>query len=280
MASTVLESDDIDRHLLVLESSQDRDEVQASASALASSGNPAALVVLWRFLPEGEFLARLDDLGNPQLKFSGMRQVLKAMEENPSEVTGRICETLARDADFLSDPDRMIFLLPALAAVRPMSLPAEAVFRSANDEGYFNTTGPLLVANGSPRALSLFEEMIADSSKRAVDRVDMLHHSVLAHRTSGPVVAVCLRLLARGLEPEVEAGIAETLYGYQEKKWFGPARDAPVPPPWNLAETATLQSLLDAAKRLHGPGRLSEDLQDTIEGSTLEISDILAKRAT
>lgn len=280
MASTVHESDDIDRHLLVLESSQDRDEVQASATALASSGNPAALVVLWRFLPEGEFLARLDDLGNPQLKISGMRQVLKAMEENPSEVTGRICETLARDADFLSDPDRMIFLLPALAAVRPMSRPAEAVFRAANEEGYFNATGPLLVANGSPRALALFEEMIADSAKRTVDRVDMLHHSVLAHRTRGPVVAACLRLLARGLEPEVEAGIAETLYGYQEKKWFGPARGAPAPPPWNLAETATLQSLLDAAKRLHGPGRLSDDLQDTIEATTMEISDILAKKAT
>jgi hypothetical protein len=279
MAPTALESDDIDRHLTVLESSRDRDEVQASALALASSGNPAALVVLWRFLPEGEFLARLDDLGNPQLKLSGMSQVLKAMEANPSEVTGRICETLAWDEDFLSEPDRKIFLLPALAAVRPMSRPAEAVFRTANEEGYFNTTGPLLVANGSPRALALFEEMVADSSQRPVDRVDMLHHAVLAHRTEGPVVAACLRLLARGLEPEVEAGVAETLYDYQEKRWFGPARGAPVPPPWNRAETAVLQSLLDAAKGLRGPGRLSDNLQDAIEGTVLEIRDILATRA-
>jgi hypothetical protein len=278
MASTVLDSDDIDRHLRILESSQDRDEVQASAFALASSGNPAALIVLWRFLPEGEFLARLDDLGNPQLKTSGMGQVLKALERNPSEVTGRICESLARDADFLSDPDRKIFLLPALAAVRPMSGPAEAVFRAANEEGYFNATGPLLVANGSPRALALFEDMIADSSKRPVDRVDMLHHAVLAHRTEGPVVAVCLRLLARGLEPEVEAGVVETLYDYQEKRWFGPARGAPVPLPWNQAETAVLQSLLDAAKGLRGPGRLSDNLQDAVEGTTLEIRDILAAR--
>ena len=278
MATTILGTDDIDRHLAVLESSQDRGEVQASAFALASSGNPAALVVLWRFLPEGEFLARLDDLSDPQMKISGMRRVLKAMEDSPSEVTGRICESLAWDADFLSDPDRKMFLLPALAAVRPMSGPAEAVFRSANGEGYFNFNGPLLVSNGSPRALALFEDMVADASVRPADRVDMLHHAVLAHRTEGPVVAACLRLLARGLEPEVEAGVAETLYDYQEKRWFGPARGAPVPPPWNLAETTVLQSLLDAAKGLRGPGRLTDNLQDAIEGSALEIREIVAAR--
>lgn len=274
----LLDSDGIDRHLTILETSQDQEELEASALALASSGNPAALVVLWRFLPKVEFLGRLDDLGNSQSNTTGLSHVLKAMEENPTEVTGRICETLARNAEFLSDPDRKIFLLPALSAVRPMTLPAEAIFRAANEEGYFNATGPLLVANGSPRALALFEEMIADSSKRPVDRVDMLHHSVLAHRTDAPVVAACLRLLARGLEPEVEAGVVETLYDYQDKRWFGPARGAPVPPPWNQAETEVLQSLLDAAKGLRGPGRLSDNLQDAVEGTTLEIRDILATR--
>lgn len=197
--------------------------------------------------PKWEFLAHLDDLSDPQLKISGMRQVLKAMEDSPSEVTSRICETLAWDADFLSDPDRKMFLLPALAAVRPMSGPAEAVFRSANGEGYFNFNGPLLVANGSPRALALFEDMVADASVRPADRVDMLHHAVLANRTEGPVVDACLRLLARGLEPEVETGVAETLYDYREKRWFG-------------------------------PGRLSDDIQDAIEGSVLEIREILTAR--
>ncbi|MDB5106466.1 MAG: hypothetical protein JWP91_4155 [Fibrobacteres bacterium] len=220
-----------------------------------------------------------DLLSDPQMKISGMRQVLKAMEENPSEVTGRICESLAWDADFLSDPDRKLFLLPALAAVRPMSGPAEAVFRNANGEGYFNFNGPLLVANASPRALALFEDMVADASVRPEDRVDMLHHAVLAHRTEGPIVAACLRLLARGLEPGVETGVAETLYDYQEKRWFGPARGAPVPPTWNQAGTAVLQSLLEAAKGLRGPGRFSDELQDAIEGATLEIREILAARA-
>jgi hypothetical protein len=273
-----METEAVDRHLEVLASSRDRDRVQASSAALAASGDPAALIVLWRFLPEGEFLARLDDLGNPQLKISGMRQVLKGMEENPSAATGRMLESLAVDADFLSDPDRMIFLLPALAAVRPMSRPAQHVFRTTNGEGYFGGNGPLLVANGSPRALDLFEEMVADESQRPVDRVDMIHHAVVPFRNRGPVVAACLRLLAGGLGPEVDTGIAETLFDYQEKRWFGVARHMPVPPPWSQSETATLQALVDAARGLRGPGRFPDSLQDAIEGTVLEIQDILAAR--
>lgn len=265
--------------LQTLNASKARADVEAAAVRVAASGDAAALGRLGKLLAEPSFLARLDDLNHPQANIAGLSQVLKAMEKNPSEVTGRICESLARDPDFLSDPDRKMFLLPALAAVRPLSRTGGAVFRTANAEGYFNSTGPLLVANGSPRALALFEEMVADSSKRPVDRVDLLHKSVLAHRTRGPVLAACLRLLVRGLEPEVEAGLVETLFDYQEKRWFGVARYAPVPPPWNTAETAVLQSYLDAAKGLRRPGRLPDNLQDVIEGTTLEIRNILATRA-
>lgn len=275
----ILDSNGIDRHLAVLESSQDQELVESSALALASSGKPAALVVLWRFLPKVGFLGRLDELSDPQSNTTGLSHVLKAMEDNPTEVTGRICETLAHNAEFLSDPDRKLFLLPALAAVRPMTVPAEAIFRAANDEGYFNLNGPLLAANASPRALALFEDMITNPSVSAANCVDMLHKSVLAHRTEAAVVAACLRLLAGGLNPEIEAGVVESLYDYREKKWFGPARGAPVPPPWHQAETAVLRSLVEAAKGLRGPGRFSDDLQDAIEGTTLEIRDILAARA-
>lgn len=265
--------------LQTLKASKVREDLEAAAVRVAASGDAAALDRLGQLLSDPAFLARLDDLGNPQSNTTNLSHVLEAMEKNPSKITGRISEFLARDSNFLSDPDRKMFLLPALAAVRPLSPTGEAVFRTANAEGYFNSTGPLLVANGSPRALTLFEEMIADSSKRAVDLVDLLHKSVLAHRTRGPVLATCLRLLARGLEPEVEAGIVETLFDYQEKRWFGVARSAPVPPPWNTAETRVLRSYLDAAKGLRGPGRLSDALQGAIEGTTFEIRDILAARA-
>jgi hypothetical protein len=276
--ATLLDSDQIDRHLAVLEQSQDSDQVVASAIALAASANPAALVVLGRFLVSPEFLARLDVLADPQRKLTNLRHVLTALEANPTEVTGRLCEGLARDPSFLADPDRKMFLLTALAAVCPMTEPAEAIFRAANTEGYFNGNGPLLVANGSSRALALFEEMVADDRVDADTRVDMFHRAVLAHRLESRVLAACRRLLGRGLEPEMEKGIVETLFDYREHEWFGVARVAPRPPPWSEGTTDVLQAYVQLGRELCQRGKLAEPIVAAIERTQCEISDTLATR--
>ncbi len=273
-----LDSDEIDQQLEVLETSHEPEQLVAAADALAVSANSSALLVLGRFLVSEAFLARLDVLDDPQLKLTNLRHVLGVLEANPAEATGRLCELLAAHPGFLADPDRVLFLLPTLAAVRPMTAGAEAVFRATNADGFFNANGPLLVANGSPRALALFEEMIADASAAADDRVDMIHRAVLSHRLQATVLAACVRLLGRGLEPEVEAGLVETLFDYHEREWFGVARFAPTPPPWSAAETAVLQSYLQLGHELAQGGRLSPENAAAVGRTLQEIRDLLATR--
>jgi hypothetical protein len=234
--------------------------------------------VLGRFLVNEEFLGRLDALDEPQLKLTNLAHVLGVLRANPTEATGRLCEALAAHPGFLTDPDRTLFLLPALAAVRPMTAGAEAIFRATNADGYFNGNGPLLVANGSPRALALFEEMIADASAAADDRVDIIHRAVLPHRLQAPVLAACMRLLGRSLEPEVEAGLVETLFDYQEREWFGVARFAPTPPPWSAAETTVLQSYLQLGHELAQGGRLSPENAAAVARTLQEVRETLATR--
>ena len=276
--TTPLDSEEIDQHVAVLETSHEPEPLVASADALAVSANPAALPVLGRFLVSKEFLARLDVLDDPQRKLTNLRHVLGVLEANPTEATGRLCEALAAHPGFLADPDRVLFLLPALAAVRPVTAGAEAVFRATNADGFFNGNGPLLVANGSPRALALFEDMIADASVAADDRVDIIHRAVLPHRLQAPVLAACMRLLGRGLEPEVQAGLVDTLFDYQEREWFGVARFAPTPPPWSAAETGVLQSYLQLAHELEQSGRLSPENAAAVGRTLQEIREILATR--
>lgn len=276
--TTPLDSDEIDRHLEVLEASREPEQLVAAADALAASANLAALLVLGRFLVSEEFLSRLDVLDDPQRKLTNLRHVLGTLEANPTEATGRLCELLAAHPGFLADPDRMLFLLPALAAVRPMTAGGEAVFRAANADGFFNGNGRLLVANGSPRALALFEEMIADASAPADDRVDMIHWAVLAHRLEAPVLAACVRLLGRGLEAQVQAGLVETLFDYREREWFSVARFAPTPPPWPAAETSVLQSYLQLGHELVQGGRLSPENTAAVERTLQEVREILATR--
>jgi len=278
MASTPLTAEQIDRHAAVLASSTDRAQLLASTLALASSGRPDGVDALGGFLKQQEFLARLDALDEPQLKLGHLRQVLSELEKHPSEATGRLCESLATSPDFRADPDRMIFLLPALAAVRPLSEDGAAIFTASCAEGRFNGNGPLLVANSSPRALSIFEQMVANTSVSVANRIDMLHWALPAHRTNPGIAESAMRIVDRGIEPEVEAALCEALFDYQGDEWFGVARHAPVPVPWQSAETAVLQSYVKLGDHLRRTRRFPDAISDAIERTLHEMTEILAAR--
>ena len=226
-----LTAEQIHGHAVVLKESHERAALAASAVALASSSQPEALARLAVFLQSEAFLKRLDALDDPQQKLVNVRSVLDALEAHPSQLTGRLCEALAKSPVFLAEPDRKIFLLPALAAVRPMSEQAVAIFREANAEGYFNGNGPLLVANGSPRALALFAEMVVDTKVTEEDRIEMIHWALPTHRLHAGVLEMARGLLERGLSPDLEHALEETLFDYRGDDWFGVERNPPVPPP-------------------------------------------------
>ncbi len=212
-----------------------------SAIVVIAEGFTEGVAALGSHLATTEFLARLDAIDEPQRKTLNLTQVFAAMEVHPSDATRDLCIFVAASAEFNADPMRLNALLPALAAVRPMTEIAAGVFRRTNGEGYYSVNAPLLVRNGSPVALHLFEEMIRDRSVSPENRVDALHWSVLAYRTEYAVLAMCERLLDGTLEPEVEQGIIETLFDYQVKIWFGPVRVAPRPLPWDQASSDALR---------------------------------------
>ncbi len=269
---------EIARHAAVLATSLDREEVASSALSLASSAQPEALAPLGRFLQDEAALARLDALDQPQQKLTNLRHVLGALEAHPSASTGRLCETLAASPGFLAEPDRKMFLLPALAAVRPMSEETAAIFRSANAEGYWNGDGRLLARNGSPRALALFAEMVADAAAPVEERVDMLHWAVPANRLHAGFSDMARGLLDKGLPPEVETALVETMFDYQGDKWFGVARNPPVPPPWATAETPLLQQYLKLGEHIERTRKPPEPLAKAVERTLHQIRAVLKAR--
>ena len=262
----------------VLATSRDRAELTSSAIELASSSQDAALEALGHFLLDAESLARLDALDDPQRKFSNLSQVLKALKDHPTKATGRLCEALAESPDFMAEADRKIFLLPALAAVRPMSDRALAIFRQSNDEGYFNSDGPLLVSNGDARALELFAEMVADAERYEPDRIDMIHWALLSRRLQRGIAEMAMKLLDRGLTPPVEKALVETLFDDQSEEWFGPARNAPVAPPWSSGETTVLEAYLKLGRFVEQKKKLPPEVGAAVEKALQEIRAILEAR--
>jgi hypothetical protein len=228
------------------------------------SGDPSGISRLGGFLSDESFLARLDDLAQPQIKVHRLRRIFEEITRHPSPSTEALCLRLGRSPQFLSDPDRKMLLMPALAAVRPMSVEAAAFFRAASAEGYFSINAPLLAHNGSVRALELLQEMIADRKVPSARRIDALHYSVVPVRTEVPVVAMAERLLAVGLDPAVEAGLVESLFDYRPGEWYEFARTYPKPSAWTTASPEARARLLRLAEAsLRKPG-LPPDVSEAV----------------
>jgi hypothetical protein len=275
-----LDSQQIAEHVAVLAAAQDRDRMAASALTLASSGQADAVLALGGFLENPDFLECLDPQDEPQFRLTNLRHVLKALAANPTEATERLSLALAESPSFRDDPDRMIFLLPLLAVVRPMSERIAAVFRVANAQGHWSGNGPLLVSNGSPLAMALFAEMVTDTTVEAEERIAMIRWAVPAHRLMAGVLEGVAKLLDRGLEPDVDTALFETLFDYQGDDWFGVARFPPTPPPWSAGDTSVLGGYLELGYHLAQARSLPSPLAEAMERTLREIRDELARRWT
>ena len=262
----------------VLNSSQDREALESAASMLAASNDPIFLEELGKFLQSGEGLARLDDLDDPSSRTYHLARVLETLERNPSPATAALCLRLLESPDFLADDDRKIFLLPALAAVRPMTEPAIEVFRITNAEGFYSLNVRLLVKNASPLALRLFEEMILDNETPPQRRVDGMHAGVLPMRTELAVLQSMSRLLGADLPRAVRLGAIETVFDYRSREWFGPARQPPAPPPWESASTEALRFLRELAKSVRQQSELPPALVEAVDATETSAGTILASR--
>ena len=235
----------------------------------------ASLAKLGTFLRRGEFLARLDDLADPRQKTRHLRAALSVLVDRPGPASARLCLGLAQDPVFLSDDDRKPLLLEPLARTRPMSQATAALFSKTNGEGYFAFNAPLLVANGSQRALGLFEVMMADKAAAVERRVDSLHVSLVPNRTRRAVLMMARSLLRRDLEEPVATAAIESVFGF-DGRWFG--THPPSHPAWRNARASALHAVLDLAAQARQRPGLRGDLRQAIDATAATARALLARR--
>jgi hypothetical protein len=212
------------------------------------------------------FLSRLDDMVNPQMSTGNLRQVFIALEMNPTPTSERVCLQALASADFTANPSRPAFALAALAAVRPLSAAAESAFVRTNALGHFQSNGPLLAANGSPRSIALLESQLADRGHALEDRIDLARQSLVPYRTRLALVEMVDRLSRRpDMEPDLIAALAECLYDYRPEAWYGKRRRPPAAPDWKGASPEAKRAARDLGKRLLAiPPKIDAALQKAI----------------
>jgi hypothetical protein len=270
-----LAPEEIRRDTKILDQSADQGEVAAAAVALAGAEDDEAIQPLYALLSNNEGLARLDNVSDPSLETQNLVQVFRALAEHPTPATGQLCESLFAAEDFRAVPARINMLLAALCAVVPTSVEGADVFRASIEQGFAEVIGPPLLRNASPLALEVFEELIRGASIDARVRVDILHRALLPMRYSLPVLQMCDRLLEAELEPDVRAGLIETLFDYQSRRWFGPAMYPPQPLAWEFASPESLAFLMALAERLLAES-LDSQLKAPIQATLQELQSLLA----
>ncbi len=257
----------VKQDLKTLRTSHVRKKVAEAAVRIAGSGDPVALRQLGDLLTTQQFLARLDDQTNPQLAMINVYWVFRALEAKPSDKTEALCLQVAASADFAGDGTRTGFALQALAAVRPMSAEAEALFRKANAEGSFNSNLILLAANSSERAVALLESMFADRSHRVDDRASTTHESIVPNRTNVSIVHMVDRLWDQPVEREVQLALAESIFEYNPE-WYGKRRNPPVAPDWSTAPREAREAAAALGRKLSKRSDLPASLRAAIEAVT------------
>ena len=258
----------LEHDLRVLRSSTVREKVFDAAVRVAGSGDAKALEKLGDLLASRAFLARLDETSDPQLAVLNVRRVFLALADKPSAMTEALClKVMIADA-FLDGPERLSYVLQALATVRPMSSATASEFEKMNGRGYWSFNGPFLAANGSDRAVALLESMFADRGQNIDDRVDLARESIVPNRTQPGILAMVGRLVEGRVENDVALALAETIFDPQPDRWYGKRRNPPQAPSWKTASPEAQRAATALGQRLLArkdlPAALRTAIEDTL----------------
>jgi hypothetical protein len=264
----------IQERTAVLEGSIDPEELDMTATELASSDDPNALEALAAFLRRRDFLDRLDAPDSHD-QTQHLRDVLAPLVARPGPEVARACLELV-DEPLYMENDRKALILEALAAVVPMTPETAEAFRRANDEGYFGFDALLLARNGSFVAIELYRSMMSDNEVDAESRVELLHKGILPYRTNLVVLQAASGIMDAGLEEMLTNAAIESVFDYKTE-WF--MIHGPTPPAWRTASDDVLKYVVELGNRLKGRANLSAALLPAIQETTELALALLNHRA-
>jgi hypothetical protein len=213
----------------VLANSRDSRALVGAALSLARSQQQQDHADLVRWLASGESLRRLDSEADYSEIGRRIRieRVLGALIDNRVASARAAIVALTESAEFIAEPRRVDMLIRATAVVRPAPPSLVAFWNrfSQPDDGYTPLTIRAVLDNGSPPAITVFEQKMVDPQHEEDDKVEWLRSGVVAHRDDLPLLEGCERLLrGRRLSPPLEDHLIDVLFDYRPDEWYSEAR--------------------------------------------------------
>jgi hypothetical protein len=159
-------------------------------------------------------------------------QVTLALARNPSPTAAMAFLALTTSETFLAHDERIFSLIRTSAPIRPAPPPLADFWDRHCQAGdcFSPTTIGVLLDNGSPAAIALFERKLGDPSHDDDSKAGWLRSDVLEHRNDLLLLEACERLLAGPLSPPTQVALVEVLFDYRPAEWFPPSASHSAPP--------------------------------------------------
>lgn len=249
-------------------SSATREALRAALGA-ARGDNPGQHAELVRNLQTDEVLSRLDSDEDYVVaaKFRlRVAQVVDALAQNAAPSAQQAFVALTVSPLFLAHDERIIALIRAGKHIRPAPPPLVAFWDRycQPDDPFASTTVTALLENGSPPAVTLFENKLQEPALDEEEKIAWMRTDVLSHRNDPHLLEACQRLLSDELPEHLRPLLVEVLFDYRPTEWFIPAK-AYSAPPLEAASREALNELIKTGVVALTLVRLTDEQRRTVQ---------------
>jgi hypothetical protein len=204
--------------------------------ALADSARSEDQRELAGLLTQAETLDRLDEpKERDRSRTADLRlaAVVSRLRSNAAPAAATTLATLARSTVYRESWQREELLVRALGTPRPLG-PETLSFldeQARADSVNLHLAVAALCDNGSPEAIALLGQKLADPSLDTVYKLGWFRDPLLRNRRNPEMLRAAARWLARdGLSHDLQIGVADALFDYRPDEWYPGRGGAPRPP--------------------------------------------------
>ena len=237
----------------VLRTSTDKGALTKAAQELANSKDAASLDAVRAELESAAFLDKIDPPARPPASRLAMNvwKVLRTLTNNKQPEARRVIEALTVAPTFQKNINREDLLLEATQELRPPGERVVAYWTARS--GAENLHGPvlqrILLANGSPEALTLFRQMMSNPGLPEDRRVNWIHGGLPRYRNGEAYLAMATAMVDDKLvTPPVRLAVIEAVFDWKAE--WGPMHGPDVyrPAPRALMNKAAREQVRAVAK--------------------------------
>lgn len=249
----------------------ERKKITIEAIELAGSLDKVKHEQLRTLLTDEDYLQRLNTAQEYIMlspEYLQLNFILEALSENPDRLGPETIDFLAGRPLYQEPGPRQTALLMTSGKITTAPTNIQQLWKDqlVPEADELNLTVEMLIANGSPEAIGIFENALLTHNYDQDYVIAWLQEHVLTHRHDLHLLESCKRLLELENWPgELKTVLVEVLFDYRPQDWYLMENEPPKPPDRDTLSPASRQKLIEIADLALNRYHLDKDRHSKIK---------------